>query len=215
MISIIVPCYNEEKNIGKVIDKIKKYLHSKFEIIVINNNSTDKTSEVAKEKKIKVEFEEKKGKGNAMIKGAKKANGNILVFIDGDNSYSAKFISNVIKPIEKREAQIVYGSRFLKKSKTKISFFRFLGNKLFSFLSSFYRKNTDFLTGLFAIKKDIFFNLDLKNKGFEIETEIFKKAIKRNLKIKEVPISYKANKSSKINPLVDGFKILKTLILTK
>ncbi len=214
-ISVIVPCYNEEKNIIKVIEGIKKNLKSDFEIIVVDNNSEDATFKKAKASGVIVIKEKIRGKGRAMISGAKRARGDILVFIDGDNSYSPKFILRVLNPILGDESDIVYGSRFLKNSKVKISKFRFLGNKFFSFLGSFYQKNTDFLTGFFAIKKKIFFELNLNSKGFEIETEIFKKAVNKKLKIKEVPIEYKSNKNSKLNPLVDGFKILKTLIFTK
>lgn len=215
MISVIIPCYNEERSINFLLQDIKKLRLKDIEIIVVDNGSTDKTRQIVKNfDNVKLLFEKKRGKGYAMKKGAEKAKGEILVFIDGDNSYFAGHILNLAKNIELKNFDIVYGSRFLKGSKTKISFFRLIGNKLFSFLGFLlYRKKIDFLTGLFAIKKNKFFEINPRSSGFEIETEIFKKSVKKGLKISQVPVRYRANNQSKINPLFDGLKILFTLIL--
>lgn len=216
MNNIIVPCHNEEKNVLKVIKKVKKFTNYNFEIIVVDNNSKDRTFEKARKSGVIVIKERRKGKGMAMFAGAKKAKGEILIFIDGDDSYSPKAIQKMVNLLRGKEDCIVYGSRFLKESKTNISFFRLIGNKFFSFLGRIiYKKNTDFLTGFFAIKKESFLSLDLKSTGFEIETEIFTKSVKKNFRIEEVPIEYKAKKESKINPIVDGMKILITLLINK
>lgn len=214
MISIIIPCYNEEKNISFLLDEINKLKIKDKELIVVDNGSDDKTSEVVKMfDNVKLIIEKKRGKGFAVRKGAKESRGDVLVFIDGDNSYSAKFIPKLLKPILKGEKDIVYGSRFLKKSKTKISKLRLIGNKFFSLLGYFLcKKKLDFLTGLFAIKKDKFLELVLNSKGFEIETEIFKKSVKKDFRISQVPIEYQANKESQINPIFDGLKIFLTLL---
>jgi len=216
MISIIIPCYNEEKNIYYLLKKIEKLKIKDSEVIVVDNKSEDRTPEVAKKFNVKVVFEKKVGKGNAIRKGVKESVGDILVFIDGDNSYSPEFIPSLINKIQSGKADIVYGSRFLKESKTKINFLRLIGNKFFSFLGFlFYQKKTDFLTGLFAIKKEKIFEINPKSRGFEIETEIFSKAVKKNLKIEHIPINYKNNKKSELNPFIDGFKIVFTLIKNK
>lgn len=213
MISIIIPCYNEEKNIGFLLKEIKKIEQKDKEIIVVDNGSKDRTREIVKQfNNVKLITENRKGKGLAMIKGAKESRGNILIFIDGDYSYSPKFIPKVLEPILMGENDIVYGSRFLKDSKRKMRFLRWLGNNFFSFLGYLlYKRKLDFLTGFFAIKRDKFFDLNLKSKGFEIETEIFKKVVSKKFKIAQVPIEYKANKDSKINPIFDGLKIFFTL----
>ncbi len=213
MISIIISCYNEEKNIGFLLKEIKKLGLKDKEIIVVDNGSKDRTREIVKQfNNVKLIIENRKGKGLAMIKGAKNSGGNILVFIDGDYSYSPKFIPKVLEPILMGGSDIVYGSRFLKDSKRKMRFLRWLGNNFFSFLGYLlYKKKLDFLTGFFAIRRDKFFGLNLKSKGFEIETEIFKKVVSKKFKISQVPIEYKANKDSKINPIFDGLKIFFTL----
>ena len=116
------------------------------------------------------------------------------------------YIGTSINGIFKKKGKdIVYGSRFLADSETDISFIRHLGNKFFFLIGNLlYRKKTDFLSGFFAIKKDKFLELNLKSNGFEIETEIFIKAVKKRLKIGEVPIKYTRNGDSKLNPLKDG-----------
>lgn len=212
MISIIIPTLNEEKNISRVIDSLKKAVPLNSEIIIVDSGSTDRTLEIARGKNVKSYQLAVKGKGRAMKLGAEKAKGKILVFIDGDGSYSPNSIYQIITPILKEEIDIVYGSRFLPDSKRKMDFIRYFGNKLFSFSGSLlYKKTTDFLTGLFAIKKEKFLELNLESNGFEIETEIFTKSIKNKLKVKEIPIKYVKNGDSKLNPLKDGFKILTIL----
>lgn len=212
MISIIVPTLNEERNIERVIDNLKKFTFLDCQIMIIDGGSQDRTVSIVKDKGIQVYQLDAKGKGRAMRLGADKAKGEILVFIDGDDSYSPQNIHDLIKPILKEEIDIVYGSRFLPSSKRKMSFIRYVGNKLFSFSGSLlYRKTTDLLTGFFAIKRKKFLEPSLESNGFEIETEIFTKAAINKLKIKEVPIKYTKNEGSKLNPLRDGLKILAVL----
>jgi len=216
MISIIIPTLNEEKNIGKVIDDLKKHAPLNSQIMIVDSGSQDETLKIAKEKGIEIYQLDVRGKGKAMRFGAEEAKGEILVFIDGDGSYSPSGLGRLIEPILQERADIVYGSRFLPNSKREISLIRYLGNKLFILLGFLlYGKTTDFLTGFFGIKKDAFSELNLKSNGFEIETEIFAKAAKKNLKMEEVPIEYTKSGESKLNPLKDGFKILITLLINK
>ena len=198
-LTVIIPAKNEEKSIKEVIESMKDKLPN-AEILVVDNGSCDKTSEIVKGNGVKVIKEPKKGKGNAMRLGAGTAKGEILIFIDGDGSYSSQNISDLINPILNEGIDIVYGSRFLSNSKRRIGLIRYVGNKIFSFLGSLlFQKTTDFLTGFFAIKRNKFLELNLKSDGFEIETEIFAKAVIKGLKIKEVPIEYIKNGDSKLN----------------
>jgi len=213
MVSVIISTLNEEENIGKVIDSLKKTTPLNSQIIVVDSGSQDRTAKIAKEKDVEVYQLNMRGKGRAMRLGVEKAKWKILVFIDGDGSYSCHNINDLINPILEGGADMIYGSRFSPGSKREMSLVRYLGNKLFSFLGSLLcGKRTDFLTGFFTIKKNKFLELDLKSQEFEIETEIFVKAVRRNLKIGEVPIEYVKSGKSKLNPLKDGFKILKILL---
>jgi len=217
-ITIIIAVLNEEKTIGIVIDEIKKQLgllSIPSDIIVVDNGSTDRTKEILNSKDIKIIEEKKKGKGKAILTGIKEATGNILLFIDGDNTYPVDSIPDMIYPIIRGDSDVVYGSRFLK-NKIEMSFIRRLGNKIFSFLASkLYSDTTDLLTGMVAVKKDKIMNLNLSSRGFEIETEFYIKSIINNLRSLEIPISYKQRKNSKLNPLLDGIKILKILLKYK
>ena len=220
MISIIIPTRNEAVNIAKVIEELKKYSPPDSEIIVVDNNSQDNTPEIAETCGARV-IRRKipgRGKGSSLILGAKEAKGNILVFIDGDNTYQPKSILNLIKPVLKEDKDIVYGSRFLKDSICQnMTFLRYFGNRIFTLIASLlYQKTTDLLTGFYAIKKERFFELGLENEGFEIEVEIFTKACQKKIKRKEVPIEYiSRNRESKLNPLKDGLKFLKILFKNK
>lgn len=217
-ITIIIAVLNEEETIGIVIDKIKEQLgllSIPSEIIVVDNGSIDRTKEILSLKDIKIIEEKKKGKGEAILTGIKEATGNILLFIDGDNTYPVDSIPEMIYPLIRGDSDVVYGSRFLK-NKIEMSFIRRIGNKIFSFLASkLYSNTTDLLTGMVAVKKDKILNLNLNSRGFEIETEFFIKSYAANLLSIEIPISYKARKNSNLNPLIDGFRILKTLFKYK
>lgn len=213
MISVIIPTKNEAVNIGKVIKGIKQLPLGDFEIIVVDSQSEDKTADLARENEVIVYQIDSVGKGNAMKFGASKASKDILVFVDGDGSYPVESTPSLIEPIIKENKDVVYGSRFSDGFPQKMKPSRYFGNKILSLIASFiYRKKTtDLLTGFFAIRKNKFLEMDLKSNHFEIETEIFTKAVSSNFNIKEIPISYIQAKGSKLNPLNDSLKILLTL----
>ena len=208
--TVIIPTMNEEKAIVPIIKSISK----KFEVVVIDK-STDKTPYVAKKAGAKVFRQRTTGKGSAMIEVAKKVKSDIIVFLDGDGTYPTNKISELVSYITKSNYDLVYGARRPVKGSMSLSH-RF-GNWVFRTIASvLYRPTTDLLTGMFAIKRDKFLELDLISKGFEMETEIFIKSFKNNLKIKEVPIPYyKRLGEKKINDFSDGFNILKMLISQK
>lgn len=211
-ISVIIPTYNEGRSVGRVIDEVRKFVPKNSEIIVVDGGSKDETVDVAKSRGAKVIELHRLGKGLAVRKGAEAANGDILVFIDGDNAYPASSIPSLIEPILKGECDLVRGSRFLKGS-SEMSSFRRVGNKIFTTLaSSLYSKTTDLLTGMYAVRREKFLSLNVRSLDFAFETELFVKAHKFNLKGREVPISYRAGPRSKLHPIKDGFKILLKLL---
>ena len=215
-LSVIVPARDEEGNIGEVIDKIRESA-PRAEIIVVDNNSRDRTAQIAKEKSVLVIREEAMGKGNAARAGARAAHGRILAFIDGDGEYDPDVLLYLAAPIRDGTYDLVYGSRFLAGStRNGMTLPRTIGNKTLTFLASLlYQHTSDLLTGTFAIKKEKFRALNLQSKGFEIETEIFTKAVKRNFRIGEVPCAYASKKESRLNIFIDGLKILRVLLRQK
>ena len=198
-VSVIIPTMNEEEYIGKTIQRIDRI--GNYEIIVVDK-SKDNTSKIAKKMGAKVIKQTRKGKGNAMRLGVKYAKGDILVFVDGDNSYEVEKIPKMINLLNKYD--IVYGARIFKRQ----SMIRLIGDKIITFLASIRRcKTKDLLTGLYAIKKKDFVRLKTKEEGFGIETEILIKACENHFRIGWVFTKYYNRKDSKLTFGV-VFKIL-------
>lgn len=195
MISVIVPVYNEENTIGEVLSRLKSLkINMSMEIIVINDGSNDNTIKILKEHSdIKIiQHNYNRGKGIAIRNGIFNSNGNIIVIQDADLEYDPKQIPRLVKPILNRDADVVFGSRFLGKIEG-MTFLHIIGNKILSFVAQLlYRKKiTDIMTGYKAFNKNVIKFLDINENGFEVEVEITSKILKRNIKLLEVPISYK------------------------
>jgi glycosyltransferase involved in cell wall biosynthesis len=218
-ITVLIPCYNEEKGIGKVIDgvPIKQLTHLGFqtEIIIINNNSSDHTTKVAMEKGAKVILEKKQGKGNAIKTGFRNISNDTdyVVMLDGDNTYKSEEIPRLIEPLENDFCDIVIGSRLEGKlNGTSLSLSHKLANWFLTFLvRRFYLVNTtDTCTGYFAWKKKVVDELvpHIKSDGFAIEAEMITKMARLGYKIFSVPITYDRREgNSKLSPYFDGIKI--------
>ena len=218
-ITILLPCYNEEKGLGKVFDGVplKKlaYLNYKTEIIVINNNSSDHTIEVAIEKGAKIVTEKKQGKGNALKTGFRNISSDTdyVVMLDGDNTYKSEEILRLIEPLENGFCDVILGSRLEGKiNDCSFSFSHRLANWFFTFfVRRFYLVNTtDACTGYFAWKKKVIDELapHIKSNGFAIEVEMITKMAKLGYKIYSVPITYDRREGhSKLSPYLDGVRI--------
>lgn len=219
-IAILIPCHNEEKGIGTVIDTVPLRfllrLGYKAEIIVINNNSTDKTALIAERRGVKVVVETRKGKGNAIITGFNSVSPDtaFVVMLDGDNTYKSKEIPRLIEPLMSDFCDVVIGSRLsgkMKKNSLKLQ--NRIANWTYTFLvRQFYRTNiTDVLSGYFAWRKDVLDKLvpHLESEGFEIEMEMITKMQKLGFEVYSVPITYDEREGqTKIEAIKDGIRIL-------
>lgn len=217
---VMIPCYNEEEGIGDVIDNIpyKSFYALGFDVdvLVIDNNSKDKTTEVAKAHGATVIFEGKQGKGNAIKKGfysIKKAD--IVVMLDGDATYSAKEMLRLVEPISSGFCDVVIGSRLCGKINGGMSRFNRLGNWFFSFMVRVgYNGNvTDVCTGYFAWDFKVIKELrkHIESEGFSIEMEMLTKMSKLGYEIFAVPISYDNRVGeSTLRPMKDGYRIMKS-----
>jgi len=218
-LTILIPCYNEEKGIGKVIDGVPyeklAQLGYQTDVIVINNNSVDQTMKIALEKGAKVITEKKQGKGNAIKKGFNSISEDTdyVVMLDGDNTYKSKEITRLLEPLENNFCDIVIGSRLEGKlSGDSLSISHRLANWFFTFLvRRFYFVNTtDICSGYFAWKKKVIDDLTphIKSEGFAIEAEMITKMARLGNKIFSVPITYDRREgNSKLSPYLDGLKI--------
>ncbi|MGC9010609.1 MAG: glycosyltransferase family 2 protein [Candidatus Micrarchaeia archaeon] len=217
LISIVIPTLNEEGNIGTVIKEVKKELEDygyKYEIIVVDGHSTDKTAEIAKSLGAKVLYDSI-GKGSALRRGMEKARGDIIVSMDADLSNKPNELRLLISGIE-IGYDICMGSRFITGGGTEdMPLLRKFGNKIFvSLVNLFFGTNyTDLCYGYRGFKKGVFKKLNLTEDRFGIETEISIKAAKLGLKVLEVP-SFEKKRSSgrgKLKSFRDGYAILKTI----
>ncbi len=188
MVSIIVPVYNEERTIYKVIKGLKS-LSIQKEIIVVNDGSTDSTASILDSYKgIKViHMDENKGKASAIKKGLQYASGKYVVFQDADLEYPVENIYVLYKSIESTQADMVVGVRTISWDKlTDISLGSFIANKFIRKLTGGY----DIFSGQRIIKTSVLNEICIESSGFEIETEIFLKLVAHKYRINWVPVRY-------------------------
>ena len=220
-IDVVIPAFNEERSIGKVIADIPKDLVA--EIVVANNNSSDATKEVAQTAGATVVDETRPGYGFACLKGIDylKAKGNtdILVFLDGDYSDYPEQLPDVVEPILRGEADLVIGSRALgQKESGSMTFPQVFGNWLATnLIRLFYKLKFTDLGPFRAIRFDKLIALDMKDQTYGWTVEMQVKAAKHKLNCLEVPVNYKKRIGvSKVSgtirgTVLAGYKILFTI----
>ncbi len=215
-VSVVIPTLNEEKNIGRVMDEVWRFIGRRGnEIIVVDGNSEDDTVRVAKAHGARI-LMDNIGKGSALAKGLKAARGGIIISMDADLSHKAKELLLIIDSI-RIGYDVCMGSRFMEGGKSEdISFVRMVGNKFFVHLVNFaFGANyTDMCYGYRGFSRKALSRLHLKEPGFGIETEINIKAKKAGLKVIEVPSVEKkrAYGTGKLRTFSDGYQILMTII---
>ena len=210
-ITIGIPAYNEEKNIAKIIIKLKKITDS---IIVCDDGSSDMTSEIAKNLGVIV-ISHKKNMGygaaiRTIFEKSAEIGSDILVTFDADGQHRIEDVSRVLHPLENSEADIVIGSRFLGKQ-SNVPNYRKLGIKVITQItnSSIKTKLTDSQSGFRAYSKQVLSKISLSEIGMGISTEILIKASSEGLRITEVPITilYSGDTSTH-NPVSHGTSVL-------
>lgn len=204
IISIIVPAYNEGGTITRVIEELLSLNIKgwKKQIIVVNDGSTDNTKTVVKKFFPKIIYHSHSsnlGKGQAIKSGLKYATGEVSIIQDADLEYLPADIPKLVNCYHKTKAVAVYGSRRLGE-KRRGYFIYVLADKLANiFFSTFSGNNkiTDIFTGYKLVKTSLLKKIDIKSKGFEVETEITHWLFKNGFSIKEVAISYNPRSFSK------------------
>ena len=214
--SFILPCQNEEKTVGKVIDGIHEVMAGKEYEIILSDSSTDHSRMIAEQKGAKVIHHGKKGYGTAIREGVAVSTGEILVIGDADDTYDFREIPLLLSQIE--AAGLVIGSRYkgvIQKGAMPLHH-RYIGNPLISRMIRFFFRCsvTDALSGLRVIKKSTLESLGLTTNGMEYASEMVIKACKKKMRIIEVPITYhKRVGRSKTRSLGDGWKHLRFIML--
>lgn len=219
LISVVMPCWNEEKTIGICIKKAQKAfktMNLKGEIIVADNASSDRSAEIAKSLGAKVVFQPISGYGATYLEGLKHTKGDYIIIADSDNTYNFLEIQKFVEALEEGY-DFVIGSRFrgkIEKGSMKPLHY-YIGNPLLNTIFNilFYTELTDTHCGYRAFTKKALQKLDLKHHGMEFALEMIVKASKSNLKIKEVPINYyKRISPSKLNSFRDGARHLSFML---
>ena len=197
LLSVVVPCFNEIKTIGEVIENILDSPINPKEVIIVDDFSSDGSREYLKKinnKNIKIIFHEKNlGKGAALSTGIAFAKGKIIIIQDADLEYDPKEYPNVIGPIINGKADIVYGSRFQGGQPHRVVYFwHRIGNGFLTIFSNFFTdlNLTDMETCYKAFRRDIIKSIEIEEKRFGFEPEITAKISKLNCRIYEVGISY-------------------------
>lgn len=216
-IAVLIPCYNEELTIEKVVKDFKKELPD-ADIYVYDNNSKDKTAEIAKNAGAIVKHEYKQGKGNVVRSMFRDIDADVYVMVDGDDTYPAEFVHELIKPIRDGQADMTIGDRLSNgtyQEENKRKFHEFGNNLVKKGINMLFdTKLKDIMTGYRVFNKIFVKNMPVMTPKFEIETEMTLYALDKKYIIKEIPIIYRdrpEGSESKLNTVSDGIKVVKTI----
>ncbi|WP_034446003.1 glycosyltransferase family 2 protein [Butyrivibrio sp. AE2032] len=215
-IAVLIPCYNEEKTIGKVVRDAKAAL-PEATVYVYNNNSKDRTAEIAAEAGAVVRNEYMQGKGNVIRRMFREIDALVYVMVDGDDTYPMESAPEMVKAVLEHNADMVVGDRLSSTyyQENKRPFHNFGNNLVRGSINKLFDCNIrDIMTGFRAFSYEFVKTFPVLSKGFEIETEMTIHAVYNNMQIDNVVIDYRdrpAGSESKLNTFDDGFKVLKTI----
>ncbi len=215
-IAVLIPCYNEEKTIEKVINDAKKALPEAV-IYVYNNNSKDRTAEIAEKAGAVVRNEYMQGKGNVIRRMFREIDALVYVMVDGDDTYPMESAPEMVDLVLNHNADMVVGDRLSSTyyQENKRPFHNFGNNLVRESINKLFGCNIrDIMTGFRAFSYAFVKTFPVLSKGFEIETEMTIHGVYNNMQIENVIIDYRdrpEGSESKLNTFADGFKVLRTI----
>ncbi len=216
-IAVLIPCYNEEKTIGKVVRDVKETL-PEATVYVYDNNSTDRTVELATEAGAIVRYEYKQGKGNVIRRMFREIHAHCYLMIDGDDTYPLESAPEMVDKVLNHNADMVVGDRLSSTyyTENKRPFHNF-GNTLMRVcINRLFRSDIkDIMTGYRAFSYEFIKTFPVFSKGFEIETEMTIHAVNYNMQVENVVVEYRDRPEgsvSKLNTYSDGMKVIMKMI---
>ena len=216
-VAVLIPCYNEEKTIAKVIHDFKSVLPEAV-IYVYDNNSVDRTVEMAKEAGAVIRHEYKQGKGNVIRRMFREVDARAYIMIDGDDTYPAEFAREMVDKIRERKVDMVVGDRLSSTyfTENKRLFHNFGNSIVRKTINILFKSDIkDIMTGYRAFSFQFVKSFPVLSHGFEIETEMSIHAVDKNMLVENVIVSYRdrpEGSQSKLNTYSDGFRVLRTII---
>lgn len=216
-IAILIPCYNEEKTIAKVVRDAKSALPDAV-VYVYDNNSTDRTVELARGAGAVIRYEHMQGKGNVIRRMFREIEAECYIMVDGDDTYPMEYAREMADKVLLNNADMVVGDRLSSTyfTENKRPFHNF-GNTIVrsSINRLFHCEIKDIMTGYRAFSYGFVKTFPILSTGFEIETEMTIHAVYNNMQIENVIVDYRdrpEGSESKLNTFSDGFKVLHTII---
>ena len=214
-IVVLIPCYNEELTIEKVVTDFKRELPD-ADIYVYDNNSKDKTSQIAKEAGAVVVPEYRQGKGNVVRSMFRDIDADIYVMVDGDDTYPADEVHKLVEAVQDGNDMVIgdrLSSTYFTENKRP---FHNAGNSVVRYMINLIFKSDikDVMTGYRAFSKRFVKTVAIMSPGFQIETELTATSLQYRYNVKSIPIAYRdrpEGSSSKLNTFNDGFKVIMTL----
>ncbi len=210
--TVVIPAYNEATALPLLLPAVFRVLDDKYEVLVVDDGSTDRTAEVARSFPCRlIKHQENRGKGAAIRTGIQEATGNKIIFLDADNTYPVEAIPTLSRLLDKND--IVRGIR--RNGRENIPILNRIGNLTFDSIIRILNnvEGGDILSGMYGARKTKLLALDLQSEGFDIEAEICVKSQVKNFKCATVPISYAQRMGEKkLNAFYDGLRILYRVI---
>ena len=214
---VMIPCYNEEVTIEKVIHDARTFLPG-AEICIFDNNSTDRTAQMAERAGAAVIREKRKGKGFVVQTMFSRIEADVYVMVDGDDTYDLRRLPEMVAAIERDQADMVVGSRLVNCDEKSFRPLHSFGNRLVaSLINRFFGGNlTDIMSGFRVMSREFVKSITITATGFEVETELTVKALKLHAVIDEMAICYRARPHgsfSKLSTFRDGILVIRTIFM--
>lgn len=216
-VAVVIPCYQEELTIGKVVRDFRRELPD-AEIYVYDNNCTDRTAAVAREAGAIVRREKRQGKGYVVASMFEQVDADIIVMVDGDDTYEASKVHELIAPVANGDADMTSAVRLKQYTEKSFRPFHVLGNRMVCGCINWMCKTDvqDVFSGFRAFSREAASAIPITSAGFDVETELTLQALYRGLVLKEIEAPYRERPEgsfSKLSTFSDGFKVIFKMFL--